>query len=83
MASEPTIRLPLHTHRDYWWFEDVESGQGFCLACRVNSQAERIRGLEEALQKIAQDTVGEWRSSADVLRAVARAALDKAGKEGA
>lgn len=37
---------PKHTHRDYWWFENEESGEGYCLVCRLWKREQRIASLE-------------------------------------
>ena len=98
--SEPTIRLPLHRgigNECRYVFE--ADGEELCavrgpnsaaaLVSLVNSQAERIRGLEEALRGLAKYGLGEhlcWCSPTALPHSPgcrgARAALDKAGKEG-
>jgi len=80
--SEPTIRLPLHQgYPNNYDIYDASSRridmdkEAAALVSLVNSQAERIRGLEEAI-RLALD-VYHPRDAKEVLRA----ALDKAGKE--
>lgn len=94
--SEPTIRLPLREHPDGFAVDMTSSNVPLPrLISLVNSQAERIRGLEEALACVADyvDITAKmlaafthYETTAAGLRvqvAKARAVLDKAGKEGA
>lgn len=104
--SEPTIRLPLRAVKQgpqgptYIIDVDGRTIDLTALVSLVNSQAERIRGLEEALRYTLNELVmhppaADWacvecKPHSHVLDDgflcgyhSARAALDKAGKEGA
>ena len=97
--SEPTIRLPLTAAGEHIF--PAANGEGKCtsaiaitwdpamaaaLVSLVNSQAERIRGLREILERgcVLLEQWHEMGEDEDItwIRE-ARAALDKAGKEGA
>lgn len=81
--SEPTIRLPLRVHhnvREDYNHAGILDASGEQTAVGdvvslVNSQAERIRGLEEAMRLAVVTLDG------DACDNILRAALDKAGKE--
>ena len=89
--SEPTIRLPLRMTQYGPVDDDGEVPPSRDIVSLVNSQAERIRGLEEALIESAA-MLEAWLAVSPDVRVSAehvvtdclneiRAELDKAGKE--